>query len=182
MGRIGVGIDQRNRQRLNVLLLELFQLFGQSRFIQLSHHRAVSAHTLIRLNRARQRSQRLALVVDHPTTEPAGHIGSRNLQYLLIAFSGHQSDFSAGAGQDRVSRDRSAVHHLRDFGGIHPGVVTDLCDTVHHTDRGISRRTRDFRGMDGTRFFINENQVGKCAADVDTKTIRHIGLLLLLIF
>ena len=179
MGRIGVGIDQRNRQRLNVLLLELFQLFGQSRFIQLSHHRAVSAHTLIRLNRARQRSQRLALVVDHPTTEPAGHIGSRNLQYLLIAFSSHQSDFSAGAGQDRVSRDRSAVHHLRDFGGIHPGVVTDLCDTVHHTDRGISRRTRDFRGMDGTRFFINENQVGKCAADVDTKTIRHIGLLLL---
>jgi hypothetical protein len=33
--------------------------------------------------------------------------------------------------------------------------------------------------VNGTRFLINENQVGKCAADVDTKTIRHFGLPLL---
>ena len=179
MGWVGVRIDQRDRQRLNIFFLEPLQLFGQCAFIQLPNHRAVSAHTLVRLNRARQRSEWLTLVVDHPTPQASGYVGARNLQYLLIAFGGHQSDFGARAGQDRIRRNRGAVHHLCDFRGIHPGVVAHLCDTVHHSDRGIRWRAGDFRRVDGTGFLINENQVGKCAADVDTKTIRHVGLLLL---
>ena len=149
VGWIGVRIDQRDRQRLDIFFLEPFQLFGQSTLIQLSHHRAVSPHALVRLDRARQRSERLALVVNHPSTETTGYIGARNLEYLLVTLGGHQSDFGAGSGQDRIRRNRGAVHHLCNFRRIHSGVVTHLCDTVHHSDRGISRRAGDFRCVDG---------------------------------
>ena len=121
----------------------------------------------------------MALVIDHPSTQTTGHIGACDLQYLLVALSCHQSDFSTGSRQDRIRSDRGAVHHLRDFRGIHAGVVANLCDTVHYADRRISRCAGDFRCVNGTRFLINENQVSKCAADVDTKTIRHVGLPLL---
>ena len=170
---VGVGVDQRDRQRLDVLRAQRLQLLPQVRLIERPHDLALGAHALVGLDRARQRRHRQRLVVDHPAAEAARHEAARDLQHLAVTLGRDQTAARAGAGQDRVGRNRRAVHHVVDLVRVDPGTLADAGDAVEHANRLVGRRTRHLGGPGLSGGFIDEQQVGEGSAHVDAQSIAH---------
>ena len=164
VGRIGEGVDQRHGQRFHAPAGQLAQLRLQRLHVQFVHHRSVGAYTLVRFDGQRQRRDRQALVVDHPSAKAARHEGTGYLQDLPVALGRNQPYLGPRTCQDGVGGHRGPMHHMGDVPGVHVGVATDPVDAVGHADRRVLRRAGDFCGVHLPRLLVNKEQVGKCTA------------------
>ncbi|MCY1459345.1 hypothetical protein D9M71_768130 [compost metagenome] len=97
------------------------------------------------------------------------------MQHLLVALGGHQADLGAAAGQDGVGRDRGAVHHRADLGGIDARGLADLLDAIEHGDGGIVRRGRHLGGIAVTCDVVDQEQVSEGSAYINTQTKTHVA-------
>ena len=167
------GVDQRDGERLDLLLAERAQVLAQLRLVEWRHDLALRAHALVRLDRQRERRHRQRLVVDHPAAEAARHEAARNLQHLPVARRRHEADARAGAGQHGIRGDRRAVHDVLDLFRRHAGLLADAVDAAQHADRLIRGCARNL-GLPGLAgLLVHEQQVGEGSAYVHAQTVCH---------
>ena len=141
-------VDERDREGLNVLpLLESAKLLLEVGLVEFANHIATGANALFGFDGALKRGERIGLVEDNPTTKATWDIRARNLQHLSVTLRGDQADAGTGVRQDRVGRDRRAVHHMRDQLGINSSLAAHTLNSVEHTLGGILRRRRHFRSV-----------------------------------
>ena len=166
MSGIGKRVDQRHSQRFDASAGQLLQFPLQGFDVELTHHRAVGAHALVRFDGQRQRRNRQALVVDHPSAQATRNEGTGDLQYLPVTLGGHQSNSRTGAGQYGVGRHCRSVHYVGNFARIDPCVAANAADAVGHADRRILRRAGHFRGVGLPGLLVDQEQVGKRTAHI----------------
>ena len=117
----------------------------------------------------RRRAQVVAVVL-----QPLAH-----LQHVAMAFGGEQRDLRALAFEQRVGRNRCAVHDalrlLQHLAAREVEPARELVEAGEHADRLVLRRRRRFRER-GRAVRVDGDEVGKGAADVDADGVgRHLA-------
>ena len=100
-----------------------------------------------------------------------------DLQHVPIAICRNKTGAGYGAFDDGVGGDGGAVHDVGHItGASHHLSFKMLIGSLDETDRRILRRGGDFADAQLTRLFVEQGSVGEGAADVDSESIRHLGI------
>src|SRR5882672_6477736 len=112
MDGIGVGVDQRDGDRLNATGLEILQIFTQSLFIEWLDNVAMCINTLFSFARVLNSGGRFWLDHDDPTRQWTRCPRACEMQNLFEPLRGDQPHLGAFSFKDSVGGDRSAMHDV----------------------------------------------------------------------
>ena len=158
--RVGVGIDEHDRERLGA---GLEQILGGGRHLGHINARADAAvreRALADFQPPVARHHRLEPAPQAPGLRP---VAPAHFQHVAKARGGDEAGHCAGALDQRVGADRGAVHHRRDRAEI----GGHGADAVEHALGRIVPRGRHLADRAGAARLVEGEHVGERAADVD---------------
>ena len=180
MSAIDIAVHQADGQRFHLFgFLQFFEPRTHFRYIQLANGMPLGIHPLGRFYRSLQRGHRFGLGPDDPGGEATGHQTAGNLHQMAMALGDNQTDLGDFLFQHRVGRDRGAVQEQVDFARGNFLALAKRSCTIDHRLGRIARGRWYLvpEGLAGG--FVNQQQIGKSSADVDTQSISHISIFLL---
>ena len=163
--RVGVGVDQRHGDRLDALVGDAFGDLAHGLLVERPANGAMHVEALghREAQLARHQGRRLD-DVDVVLVE-AALVG--DLDHVAEAVGGDQGGLGAFALDDGVGGERGAVHEQADVRERQAGGRERALRAV---DDGLLRRTRRGQNLaDEAALAVEENDVGKCSADVDSQ-------------
>ncbi len=167
VGRIGVGMQQTDRNALHALLAQHVDCGSKAHHIERHGNRAVGAQLLDHLQPQPSLDQRARLgpvqVVQYR------HAKVTNLQDVAKTLGGDQCGACALSLQDRVGPDRRAMQHVRHRP---PVGRQQRAQTIENSLAVIVRRGGDLV-RDHAPVCRDRNEVGERAADVDADALSH---------
>ena len=177
---IGIGIHETDGDGFDALVLQLRQRGTRRTFIERSYFLALRIHPPANRHGVFERRQRCRFGPDDPCRKAAGNIGPGDLHDIAIAFGHDQADAGPFAFKHGIGGNGGAVEEIFDFRRLHPRIGADRGHAVQYPLAAVVRRRGCLVAPECTGVGIEQQQVGKCPADVHAQTIPHYSLLKLL--
>ncbi len=173
VGAVGIGIDQRYRDRLDPVGQQFFDCRPCRDFVQWGQNAALVVNTLDNLGPVGAAGQGLGLLPGQIVKR--GHAKAANFQDIAEAVRGDQSGLDAPAFQNGVGSDGGAVDNLGNCRG------GDCAAPEHHRQAlgdaaAVVVRRRGHFQRQGFAVGGQEHHVGKRAADIDADPVTHTAV------
>ncbi len=167
MRRIGVGVHEEDRDRLDAKLFQLLGQRGQRRDIKRRDDLAIAADPLRHLETQHARNERL--VASIVQIERIGPVAARDLEHVAEALGGEERGLGALALDQRVDHQRGAV--VDEACGM--GVELRLGEAVEHAVNQVAVGSRALGVGDPMGIGVVGHKIGEGAANVDGNGIGH---------
>ena len=171
--RIGVGVEQADRERLDSRSFELPQAVAHVLFVQVLDDITLRGHALSNPDGVFQRRQRSGLFHSDPTGERSRRPGPRQVEDVLVALGRDQADTCALAFENGVGRHGRTVHDPGHPIRIQVGLSCGLAQTRHDPCREVVGRGQGLRTEALARGGVVQERIGERSADVDSDEIGH---------
>jgi hypothetical protein len=172
---IGVGVEERDRDRLDVVRAELGDSLRHRGLVELAPYLAPRAEALAHLEAERTRDERLRLLVLEVVED--GDAQAPELEDVAESLRRHERDPGAAALEDRIRRDGARVHDAGDRVERDAGVASQADDPVQDALRVVGRSGEDLRrGQAPVR--AEQDDVRERASDVDPEAVRRHGVMM----
>ena len=161
--RVGVGVQQADRHRFDLLAEQPFPDGAQFVLDERPQHLAVGGDALAQLE-AQAALDQLRRLVPEEVVDLRG-ADAAQLEDVAEAAGGHQGGARAAALEHGVGRHGGSVRHLADLGGCRAGPFEQVPGGLEHGALEVGRRRGDLVGPDRAAA-VDEDDVGEGAADV----------------
>jgi hypothetical protein len=172
VGRVGVGVQEADRDRLHALGEQAVD-GGGAVAVQRGHHLTAVIHALADLAPPPARHQR-SRAFEVEVVEPR-ELQTADLEQVAKTLRGEQARPRAAPLQDRVRGHRGAVNDLADVAGCDAGLGGQVADA--RDDRlGVVRGGRQHFAGAGDAVGRHQDQIGEGAAHVHSQPVAHADL------
>ena len=97
-----------------------------------------------------------------------------DVENVAKAFGRDHADLSTLVGQRDIGGDGRAVKQVVDLRQLHAGLGAEACDAFDHAASWVVRGRRNLVDGNLAGLLVNEDEVGKCAANVDSNAL-HVN-------
>ena len=173
---VEVRVQEADSNRLDASALEEEHLASHSVFVERRDDLAVGrSHTLgddaaVAALDERARLPRQVLL----QREVEGLFVACDVENVAKAFGRDHADLSTLVGQRDIGGDGRAVKQVVDLRQLHAGLGAEACDAFDHAASWVVRGRRNLVDGNLAGLLVNEDEVGKCAANVDSNAL-HVN-------
>ena len=173
MRAVRIGVHQGHGQRLDPLFLQGEERRANVGIVRGPHLDAARVHAAGDFHGVFQPRHRFGLGPYDPGCKPAGHKRAGDLHHLAIALGDNKPNLGALALQNSICGDGRAMQEDSDLRRRYLGLGAYGVYAVEHPFGTVMRRRRRFFPPECACHFIQQQQVGERAADIDPKAITH---------